>query len=304
MNWEVNKSQDTDAGPLLKFLPIIKVEEAPDGTVKMVYGMATAEVPDKDNEICDYADTAPQYKVWSDAIFKATTNAGQEASLGNVRIQHTLEVGGKVVKLDFLEAQKQVHIGTEPKDDKIGSEIKRGFYTGYSQGGRYLYRRCNVCKTNMGSGNFCPECKKNVAVRYAAKIAEVSYVDNPCLGSATFAFVKADGSVELRKFEKVAPAPEAPAPDNSNVLELFTTMKGIQERMEKYGGEDKMGWQKKVAKNSECECSCQACQDGNCDDCPGCDDPNCTCNSEKVSTAQDLNRVLQPILQRLEARST
>ena len=198
-------------GYFRKFVPFVKMVENEDGR-HMAYGIATSEDVDKDREICDYGDTAPQYKIWSDEIHKATTNAGQEPSLGNIRIQHSLEMGGKVVKLDFEPGKQQVWIGAEPKNEEIWDQLRRGFFSGFSQGGKYLYRKCNVCKASMPEGHYCSKCKKDVVVRYAARISEVSLVDNPCLEQAHFAFVKglmADkqfayvdgaGSTALRKF--------------------------------------------------------------------------------------------------------
>ena len=185
------------AGTLKKFIPLAKLDE----TTHTAYGLVTAEIPDRDNEVCDYADTLPLYQAWSSEAFKATTEAGQEPSLGNIRLQHSLEIAGKVTKLDSLDAKKEIWIGSEPIDDRIWGMLRRGFVTGYSQGGRYIYRKCDECKTAITDGsNRCPKCKKDVCVRYAADPAEVSYVDSPCLKDAHFSYVKTDGSEELRKF--------------------------------------------------------------------------------------------------------
>ena len=239
MRWD--ESFTEGFGDLHKFVPFVKMVENENGR-HMVYGIATAEEVDKDREICDYTDTAPQYKAWSDEIHKATTGSGQEPSLGNIRIQHSLEMGGKVTKLDFQPDKQQVWIGSEPKNEEIWDQVRRGFYTGYSQGGKYLYRKCNVCKTSIPEGHYCPKCRKDTVIRYAAKISEVSYVDNPCLDQAHFAFVKglladkqfayvdANGSTTLRKFQlsgkgpdpgqqidqQAHPAPEPEMPPNNN----------------------------------------------------------------------------------------
>lgn len=186
---------------LLKYFPLVKVDEK----THTVYGLATAEVPDYVNEICDYEDTAPEYKEWSDQALNSTVAAGQQASLGNIRLQHTMEIAGKVIQVDFKEDKKQIHILTTPASDKIWDLVQGGFVRGFSQGGSYKWRKCEVCKTriSLSDGNYCANCGKQVAVRYAATISEVSYVDNPALKIATFSYVKADGSMELRKFQAI-----------------------------------------------------------------------------------------------------
>src|ERR1700677_4767675 len=181
---------------LRKFIQLVKVDEA----THRAYGIATSEVPDKEKEICDYADTVPGYKEWSTEAFVSTTSAGQEPSLGNIRLQHGLEIGGKVTAIDYKDGEKQIWLESEPVNDDVWKMLSKGFIRGYSQGGSYLYRRCDECKKDIqGRGNYCINCKKDVMVRYAAKPSEVSYVDNPCLGEAHFSYVKSDGSSELRK---------------------------------------------------------------------------------------------------------
>lgn len=162
----------------------------------------TAEIPDKSNEVSDYGDTKKLYQRWSNEMLKATEGAGQEPSLGNVRLQHTLEIAGKLTSLDFDDANKAIMAGAQPVDDRIWKMIKMGFITGFSHGGSYVYRRCNSCGTDIQGENdnfHCESCKCNVQVRYAARPSEISFVDNPCLEAAHFTFVKSDGSSEQVK---------------------------------------------------------------------------------------------------------
>lgn len=189
---------------LLKYLPLTKVDEVN----HTVYGLSTAEVVDKGGEIADYEAMVPQYRQWSAEASTSTAAAGQEVSLGNVRMMHNLQIAGKVTGIDYKDDDKEIHIATEPADDSIWSLIKKGMIRGFSQSGNYIWRKCEVCGTDMTEQdkkkfNYCPKCKKDVVVRYASTIAEVSYVDNPCLGAATFAYIKADGSQEVRKFAEV-----------------------------------------------------------------------------------------------------
>lgn len=190
----------------VKFHQFSKLEDSKekDGA-PTVWGVATWEQPDSDNEMCDYETAKPVYQAWSAKAFKRTSGAGQEPSLGNIRLQHGSEVGGKATKLEFDDKAKEIWLGSEPLNDEIKGQLKAGFYTGYSQGGSYAWRACADCEGQMPMQqgyNFCENCGKNVNVRYGLKrIAEVSYVDSPATGEG-FEHVKANGSIEILKFAK------------------------------------------------------------------------------------------------------
>lgn len=199
----------------LKFIPLAKVEEAPDGSTR-AYGIVTGESPDRDGEICDYAFAKKAFKSWSDDAAASTKAAGQEISLGNIRLQHTLQIAGKAIELDFDDKKKIISLGSQTDDPAIAKLLKKGYVRGYSQGGAYAFRKCHDCETDIpdkedgSKSSYCPSCKKNVYVRYGPVISEVSYVDNPCFKKATFSMVKgakfemvkSDGSVELIGFRE------------------------------------------------------------------------------------------------------
>lgn len=198
-----------------KLIPIVKVEDGPDG-LAVVYGLSTSEAVDSDGERCHYATTKPYYKAWSEDALQTTTAAGQDASLGNIRVMHAGEVGGKVIGITFDDARKQVWIKTQAKDPQISKELRGGFYKSFSHGGRFVARWCSVCGLD-GDGvakspittnnNYCPKCERDVIVDYTAQIAEVSYVDKGANPQANFSYVKSDGSIELRKFADRSAAP-------------------------------------------------------------------------------------------------
>lgn len=194
----------TPLGTFIKFHQFAKLEESESGN-PTVWGVATWEKPDSDNEICDFDTAKPVYQTWSAKAFKRTKGAGQEPSLGNIRLQHGSDVGGKATKLEFHDDDKEIWLGSEPINDEVHTALKKGFYTGYSQGGSYAWRACNTCEGQlpMQQGyNYCEHCKKSVAVRYGLKrLAEVSYVDSPAIGEG-FEHVKANGSCEIVKFAK------------------------------------------------------------------------------------------------------
>lgn len=173
-------------------IPLAKVDEAK----RLVYGIVTAEQPDNTGEICDYASSKPYYQRWSAGFAELTDGR----SLGNLRVMHGNVVAGKLTAIDFDDDAAEISICAKITDDNIWSDVLDGVYTGFSHGGKYAKR--------------WPDPKNPRLTRYTACPVEISIVDSPCLPGATFAIVKADGSMELRKF---VPPPAADAPARSLV---------------------------------------------------------------------------------------
>lgn len=163
-----------------KFVQLTKVDEAK----REVGGIVTAEFPDKEGEICHYESTVPYYKAWSEELSKAT----EGKNLGNLRLMHTLEAVGVGKSLDFNDDKKEICMTFKVVDDDAWKGVQEGMLTGFSQGGEYV-----KAWTEKGQKY------------YTAKPSEVSLVDNPCLATAHFEFIRADGTSELRKFKKVEP---------------------------------------------------------------------------------------------------
>lgn len=161
---------------LRMFIPITKVDAAR----RLVYGVATAEAEDRTGEVCDYATTKPLYEKWSKEIEKSSRGK----SLGNLRAMHAPVAAGKVTAITFNDDAKQIEICAKVVDDTEWAKVLEGVYTGFSQGGAYE-RRWTDCDGK---------------VRYTAAPSEISLVDLPCLPQATFEMIKADGTVERRRF--------------------------------------------------------------------------------------------------------
>ncbi len=157
----------------------------------MVWGIVTSEAPDHDKEICDYPAAKAAIQKWSDDTLAKTTAAGQDPSLGNMRVMHQLQIGGKAIKIEYRDDSKQVWVGSEPADENVWHLLKGGFLTAHSIGGNYAWKKAD--------GDY---------TRYAPTINEISYVDKGSNPEATFAYVKADGTTELRKFAKPGPEEE------------------------------------------------------------------------------------------------
>lgn len=148
-----------------------------------VWGIATAEVIDKEGEIFDYDSSKPYFKRWSDEISKATDGK----SLGNVREMHEPSAVGKLVSLDFDDDLKQIRVGARIVDSTAWQKCTQGVYTGFSIGGTYI-----------------KAWKDGEYVRFTASPVEISVVDNPCVPGAHFTAIKADGTFEVRKFQPSA----------------------------------------------------------------------------------------------------
>lgn len=165
------------------FIPITKV----DAVKRMVYA-SIDETPDRVDEIFDYDTNKPLFEKWSKEIAKSTDGK----SLGNVRAMHGNIAAGKVTGLEFADADKRVDFAIKVVDDAEWTKVIEGVYTGISPGGTYLKK--------------WPDTADSTKKRYTADPVEVSLVDLPCIPSATFTMVKADGVIEQRAFKAAAPA--------------------------------------------------------------------------------------------------
>jgi hypothetical protein len=170
-----------------KFIPFSKVDAAK----REVWGIVTAEVPDKDNEVCDYDGSKPYYRALIDEMAKAT--AGK--NFFPLREMHQLSAVGKCIGFEFRDSEKEIYMGFKVVDDNAWKKVDEGVYTGFSQGGNIV-------------GDLTPDPIFKGCNRYVADPSECSVVDNPCLGVAHFAYVKADGAVELRKIRSIAKTEE------------------------------------------------------------------------------------------------
>ena len=160
------------------FAQIFKVDEAR----QEVWGRATQEVVDKAGEIFDYETSKPLFRAWSDG-FAADTDG---KSLGNIRSMHGKVAAGKVIAIEFNDAEKAIDIGTKIVDKNEWEKVMEGVHTGFSIGGSYVKK-----------------WKDGDATRFTANPSEISLVDSPCVPTAKFFDVlKADGVIEKRAFAK------------------------------------------------------------------------------------------------------
>lgn len=166
------------------FIPLMKVDEEQ----RLVYGRITAQELDQSGEVMDYETSKPNFQKWSSDIEEASGGL----SKGNLRVMHGLSVAGKLTDLAFNDDDQAIEVCAKVVDDAEWEKVTEGCYTGFSVGGRY--------------GKKWTETENGQTIKkYTAVPNEVSLVDNPCVKSATFALVKADGAEEAVMF-KVADA--------------------------------------------------------------------------------------------------
>src|SRR5271154_4248115 len=122
---------------LNKFIPISKVEEQADGTLH-VYGLVTAEQPDRDREVCDYLKTKPYYQKTVEEMIKTTSVPGMEQSIMPLREMHQLKAVGKGISIDFDDVAKTVRMGFEVVESEAIKKVKKGVLPAFSQGGNYV----------------------------------------------------------------------------------------------------------------------------------------------------------------------
>jgi len=158
------------------FVPLTKVDEEQ----RLVYGTITQEILDKSGEVMDYETSKPLFEEWSNGIHEASGGL----SKGNLRVMHGLNVAGKVTEIDFNDEDKSIEVCSKVVDDTQWNMVLEGCYTGFSVGGSYAKRWTD-----------------NGVKKFTAKPNEVSLVDNPCVPSATFSLVKADGAEEEVAFK-------------------------------------------------------------------------------------------------------
>lgn len=172
------------------FFQLQKIDEK----TGIVSGRAVEEVLDHSGEIFDYAKSKPHFEAWSQNISKATDGK----SVGNVRAMHGKVAAGKLTDIVFNDAEKAIDVTAKIVDPVEKAKLLEGVYTGFSIGGSYVTKWEDPVHKGV--------------MRYEAEPSEISIVDLPCVPTATFTAIKADGSTELRKFHPESVQGTAAAP--------------------------------------------------------------------------------------------
>lgn len=171
-----------------------------DSRTRTITGIATASVPDRDNETLDFSSSAPRFAAWSADQYSASNGR----SYGNIREMHQPRAVGLISEpLDIDSDAQQIRITARIVDDECWKRICTGVLTGLSIGGRYLAK---------WSGQLNGEA----TTFYTAEPVEISVVDRPALPEAMLTVVKRDGSIKQVSFKSRSTQMSQFIPDTSN----------------------------------------------------------------------------------------
>jgi hypothetical protein len=145
------------------FVPLLKVEDGDDGTLK-VSGIASSEAKDRSDET-----------ITADAMRKALPDFFAHGT-GNLREMHQLNAAGTVDEASVDEDTNKTLISTTVVDPIAVLKVRTGVYKGFSVGGRVLERD-----------------PKNRKIITKISLNEISLVDRPANPEAVIDLWKADG---------------------------------------------------------------------------------------------------------------
>lgn len=163
------------------FARLTKIDEAK----RQISGILAQECLDRSGEIFDYDRSKKHFVAWSDGISKTTDGK----SVGNLRAMHGKTVAGKFSAMVFNDAEKSIEVVADVVDDNEWRKCLTGCYSGLSIGGKYE--------------DMWEDPTNKAHKRYEAIPSEGSLVDLPCIPTATFTVMKADGLTEQRHFSGV-----------------------------------------------------------------------------------------------------
>jgi hypothetical protein len=106
------------------------------GAQQIVSGLLLSETPGSDGSVADYATSAPLFRAWSESIRKAT----DDKSFGNVRGSGSTVAAGKLVKLHFDDARRQITAEAHIVDRGEWAKVASGTYLGFEVNGRFAKR--------------------------------------------------------------------------------------------------------------------------------------------------------------------
>ena len=163
--------------PLALTFGIEKVDESR----REVWGIATAEVPDKQRDIVDFDASVRAFRAWG----------------GNVREQHNkLKTVGKAIAIEPLPDQKAIRVGVflsrSADGEDAWTKVREGILTGFSIGGTVKSQRTEIVKSE--GFNSLPQTYNRIT---GYDLGELSLVDNPACPVAKFDLVKANAGGQL-----------------------------------------------------------------------------------------------------------
>ena len=151
-----------------QYFPITKVDEEK----RMVYGWASTETPDKQEEIVSreaIEDALPDYLKWR-----------------NIREMHTKKAVGTAPVVEMRE--NGLWVEAEVIDDQAWKFVKSGVYKGFSIGGKRL----------KSENRFSKAMNKSLPCVTKMLLTEISLVDHPANPDCAFSLAKMDDGTIIR----------------------------------------------------------------------------------------------------------
>jgi phage head maturation protease len=147
-----------------RFVPFSKIDDEK----RTVYGLASDETLDADDEIIDYEATKKAVQEW--------------AEWRNIREMHGNSAVGVADEIYLDDEQRALHIAARVVDDAAWEKCKEGVYKGFSIGGKVLKKVLDI----VGARSI------RRVVDYV--LLEISLVDRPANPSARFNLIKRGGA--------------------------------------------------------------------------------------------------------------
>jgi hypothetical protein len=166
-----------------------------DDDLREVWGDATVEELDKQNEIVSFAGAVKAFEANAEYFHKASGGK----SKGNVRVMHQPIAAGRIIAWEKDVERKAIPIGTKIDDEVEWGKCKKGTYIGFSIAG-------NVTQEHVEKMD-----GKDVNVIDAFDLVEVSLVDNPACASAVFTVVKLAGEKRAEPIPDETPSEPVPS---------------------------------------------------------------------------------------------
>lgn len=202
---------------LNRYLPIHRIDEKN----RMVWGLATDETVDAQDEIIDYEATKKAVAEWRE--------------WANIREMHSPSAVGVAQEIVLDDASRSLWIGAKIVDDVAWRKVRDGVYKGFSIGGKALRKLLE----HVGG-----QTVRRV-VEYI--LLEISLVDRPANPSARFELVKRDGgtamhdeeTLDMSKMADTEDAEDAAESSGDEEQQTETSEEASEEGAETEPGEEK-----------------------------------------------------------------
>lgn len=215
------RGKSDDGTMMTHVFSICKVDERtdglPDGILGVVEGWAGVQEPDRTHggpEVMDVPASWPAIAAWSDG--QRLASGGK--SHGNVRPMHNpRQASGILLEpprlQDYSPGVPGIYVKVGVVDDGDWRKCRSGTYTGLSWNGY---------GADIGTDKRWPGSR----VYVMKSVVELTLCDRPCVGSALFTVVKADGTEEQIERREQAPVGD----ESMDVIEELQKLRNEHER--------------------------------------------------------------------------